>query len=46
MSVKLTSLSQSNPMMALMKPLASRIIDNNMYKSWSFAKTDFQTKMD
>ena len=31
-SVKLTSLSQSNPMMALMKPLASRIIDNNMYK--------------
>lgn len=31
-SVKLTSLSQNNPMMALMKPLASRVIDNNMYK--------------
>ena len=28
-SVKLTSLSQNNPMMALMKPLASRVI---MYK--------------
>lgn len=27
-SVKLTS----NPMMALIKPLASRVIDNNMYK--------------
>lgn len=31
-SVKLTSLSQNNPMMALIKPLASRVIDNNMYK--------------
>lgn len=25
-------LSQNNPMMALIKPLASRVIDNNMYK--------------
>lgn len=27
-----SSLSQNNPMMALIKPLASRVIDNNMYK--------------
>ena len=29
---QLTSLSQSNPMMAFAKPLITRVIDNNAYK--------------
>lgn len=29
---KLVSLSQNNPMLALIKPLAARAIDNNLYK--------------
>lgn len=30
--VKLSTLSQKNPLLALMKPLAIRAIDNNLYK--------------
>ena len=29
---QLTSLSQSNPLMAFAKPLITRVIDNNSYK--------------
>lgn len=35
---KLTSLSKENPIMALFKPIASRVVDNNLYKVEGFLK--------
>lgn len=32
MDVRLTALAQENPLIALLKPLATRAIDNNLYK--------------
>ena len=31
-NMKLSTLSQENPLLALMKPLADRAISNNLYK--------------